>query len=199
MMFKEIYLHHLDKLRVDHIDEMQYLREKVALIGYAQQDPLTMYKQQAYEKFQTLLYRFKFDTIASITRVDFGQLNQQPTITIQAGGQSQQEYLEALKKVAGSQELQEMVKDIQQEQTQPTKKTYEDEDGFEVFEIDDRTSTRSQQPGASGPTVVIDTNTKRKLRPNDTVTVRYADGKIVADTKYKKVKDDIEAGKCVVV
>ena len=46
---------------------------------------------------------------------------------------------------------------------------------------------------------VIDTNTDRKLRPNDIVTVRYSDGKIVADTKYKKVKDDIDDGKCVVV
>jgi preprotein translocase subunit SecA len=141
MMLKEIYLYHLDKLRVEHIDEMQYLREKVALMGYAQQDPLTMYKQQAYEKFQNLLYCFKFDTIASITRVDFAQLqNQQPTITIQAAGQSQQEYLEALKKAAGSKELQTMVKEIQEESKKP--KVYEDEDGFEVFEIDN-TSIKS--------------------------------------------------------
>lgn len=195
MMFKEIYLYHLDKLRVDHIDEMQYLREKVALMGYAQQDPLTMYKQQAYEKFQTLLYRFKFDTIASITRVDFAQLqNPQPTITLQAGGQSQQDYLNALKQAAGSQELKEMVQDIQEEQKKP--KVYEDEDGFEVFEIDDKPS-KSQ--ASNGPTIVIDTNTKKKLRPNDIVTVRYSDGKITADVKYKKVKDDIDAGKAVVI
>src|SRR5690606_7727292 len=154
-----------------------------------------MYKQQAYEKFQALLYRFKFDTIASITRVDFAQLNQQPTITIQAGGQSQQEYLDALKKVAGSQELQQMVKEIQVEESKP--KTYQDEDGFEVFEIDDSPRSTAGQ-ATTGPAVVIDTNTKKKLRPNDTVTVRYTDGKIVADTKYKKVKEDVEAGKCVV-
>ena len=198
-MFKEIYLYHIDKLRVEHIDAMQYLREKVALMGYAQQDPLTMYKKQAYEKFQTLLYRFKFETIASVTRVDFNKLQeQQPTITVQAWGQSQKEYLEALKKVAGSQELQNMVKDIKQEQTQPTTKTYEDEDGFEVFEIDDDKRSNAQWQD-TGPTVVIDTNTKKKLRPNDIVTVKYSDGKIVADTKYKKVKDDIESGKCVVV
>jgi len=197
MMFKEIYLYHIDKLRVDHIDEMQYLREKVALMGYAQQDPLTMYKQQAYEKFQTLLYRFKFETIASITRVDFAQLqNQQPTITIQAGGQSQKEYLEALKQVAGSQELQNMVKDIQTESKKP--KTYEDEDGFEVFEIDDSPRSTAGQ-ATTGPAMVIDTNTKKKLRPNDIITVKYADGKIVADTKYKKVKEDVDAGKCVVI
>lgn len=195
MMFKEIYLYHLDKLRVDHIDEMQYLREKVALMGYAQQDPLTMYKQQAYEKFQTLLYRFKFDTIASITRVDFAQLqNPQPTITLQAGGQSQQDYLNALKQAAGSQELKEMVQDIQEEQKKP--KVYEDEDGFEVFEIDDKPS---KLQASNGPTIVIDTNTKKKLRPNDIVTVRYSDGKIAADVKYKKVKDDVDAGEAVVI
>ncbi len=195
MMLKEIYLYHLDKLWVEHIDQMQYLREKVALMGYAQQDPLTMYKQQAYEKFQNLLYRFKFDTIASITRVDFAQLqNQQPTITIQAAGQSQQEYLEALKKAAGSQELQTMVKEIQEESKKP--KVYEDEDGFEVFEIDDKPTGSAV---STGPAIVVDTNTKKKLRPNDVVTVRYSDGKIVADTKYKKVKDDVESGKCVVI
>jgi 5-methylcytosine-specific restriction endonuclease McrBC regulatory subunit McrC len=48
-------------------------------------------------------------------------------------------------------------------------------------------------------TEVIDTNKNRKLRPNDIVTVRYTDGKIVADTKYKKVKKDIDDGKCVLV
>jgi formylmethanofuran dehydrogenase subunit E len=73
--------------------------------------------------------------------VDFAQLqNQQPTITIQAAGQSQQEYLEALKKAAGSKELQTMVKEIQEESKKP--KVYEDEDGFEVFEIDN-TSIKS--------------------------------------------------------
>jgi preprotein translocase subunit SecA len=29
MIFKEIYLHHLDALWIEHLDEMQYLRDKV--------------------------------------------------------------------------------------------------------------------------------------------------------------------------
>ena len=32
VVFKDVYLHYLDRLWVDHIDEMQYLREKVALM-----------------------------------------------------------------------------------------------------------------------------------------------------------------------
>ena len=90
-----------------------------------------------------------------------------------------------------------MVKEIQVEESKP--KTYQDEDGFEVFEIDDKGSEIKGKNWYTGPTMVVDTNTKKKLRPNDTVTVRYADGKIVVDTKYKKVKEDVESGKCVVI
>ena len=32
MIFKEISLHHLDALRIDHLDEMQYLRDKVGFM-----------------------------------------------------------------------------------------------------------------------------------------------------------------------
>jgi Protein of unknown function (DUF1186) len=35
-----------------------------------------------------------------------------------------------------------------------------------------------------------------KINRNDRVTVKYTDGKTVTDVKYKKVEDDINAGKC---
>lgn len=38
-----------------------------------------------------------------------------------------------------------------------------------------------------------------KIKPNDKVTIKYADGRIVTDVKYKKIKEDIESGKAVVV
>ncbi len=34
---------------------------------------------------------------------------------------------------------------------------------------------------------------------NDKVSVRYTDGKVVKDVKYKKVEADIQVGKCVLV
>jgi len=43
-VLKDVNLHYIDTLRVNHIDEMQYLREKVGLMGYAQMDPLIVYK-----------------------------------------------------------------------------------------------------------------------------------------------------------
>jgi argininosuccinate synthase len=39
----------------------------------------------------------------------------------------------------------------------------------------------------------------RKLRPNDKVNVRYTDGHMEREVKYKKVSDDIKAGKCQII
>ena len=49
-----IYLDTLDRERVEHIDTMHHLREKVGLYGYAQQDPLTIYKQEWYDMYESL-------------------------------------------------------------------------------------------------------------------------------------------------
>jgi preprotein translocase subunit SecA len=34
---------------------------------------------------------------------------------------------------------------------------------------------------------------------NDKVTVQYPDGRVMKDVKYKKVEDDIQAGRCIVI
>lgn len=69
-----IYLSTIDKYWVDHIDAMQYLRDKVWLYGYAQQDPLIMYKQEAFKKFKTLLEVIKLESLAVIMRSDFSNM-----------------------------------------------------------------------------------------------------------------------------
>ncbi|MBP6910504.1 hypothetical protein KBC03_02800 [Patescibacteria group bacterium] len=66
-----IYLAMIDKYRIDHIDDMQYLREKVGLYGYAQQDPLVIYKKEAFEKFTKLMFNIKQESIAIVFRTDF--------------------------------------------------------------------------------------------------------------------------------
>lgn len=71
---KNLYLNIIDKYRVEHIDTMQYLREKVGLYGYAQMDPLIIYKTEAFEKFETLLYSIKYETLATLSKVDFSQV-----------------------------------------------------------------------------------------------------------------------------
>ncbi len=52
---KMIYLNTIDTLWMEHIDDMQYLRQNVALQAYGQKDPLLEYKNIGYHKFQGLL------------------------------------------------------------------------------------------------------------------------------------------------
>ncbi|USN55378.1 MAG: hypothetical protein H6765_01975 [Candidatus Peribacteria bacterium] len=60
----------------------------------------------------------------------------------------------------------------------------EDAGDIEILEIADE------------PVVVASSG---KLRPNDKVNVKYADGRIEYDVKYKKVKAEIESGEAELV
>jgi len=68
---RRVYLSVIDKYWMEHIDEMSYLREKVSLWSYAQQDPLVIYKKEAYGKFQSLLSIIKKDTLSNVMKTDF--------------------------------------------------------------------------------------------------------------------------------
>ncbi len=52
---KRLMLQSIDELWMRHIDEMAHLREEVAFEGYAQKQPLVVYKEKAYDKFVTLI------------------------------------------------------------------------------------------------------------------------------------------------
>lgn len=71
-----IYLNTMDKNWVEHIDDMQYLREKVGLMGYAQLDPLVIYKKESYDKYQALLDTIHTTTVIGIANIDFEQVAQ---------------------------------------------------------------------------------------------------------------------------
>jgi len=156
-VFKNVSLHYIDTLWVEHIDEMQYLRDKVWLMGYAQIDPLTMYKKEAYGKFQTLLYRLKVDTATTILNTDLTTPQQaEPN-----PHQIDQGYMQLLQQLAGSKNLQGLIKQAQVSAKEDSRsKIFEDEDGFEIFEIDDNKQSEQEIQ-------VIDTVTNRKTRPND--------------------------------
>lgn len=161
-IFKDVYLYHLDTLRVKHLDEMEYLRDKVGLMWYAQLDPLIVYKSEAYDKFQTLLYRLKFDVTAYIAGIDFAMLQQQQQApqTITVNSQSEAEYLKMLEKVGA--EMKEVK--IQKPQPAPEKMVYENTDGFEIFEVDDKNQPKWAPEVFDEPMIP---QPGGKTRPND--------------------------------
>ncbi len=71
MLEKFVYLRSIDTLWMDHLDHMQYLREKVALKAYGQRDPLVEYKQEAYLAMQRLLAMIHASVVNTIYKVEF--------------------------------------------------------------------------------------------------------------------------------
>ena len=72
-----LLLQSLDTLWMNHLDEIDYLRQGIGLRGYGQRDPLIEYKREAYDLFQGLL-----DTVRKTYLVSLMKLTPaQPTVT----------------------------------------------------------------------------------------------------------------------
>ncbi len=67
---KAVFLRANDVLWMEHIDGMSKLRENVAFSGYAQKDPLTEYKAQAFERFTEMLNMIKSNTVNTLFKID---------------------------------------------------------------------------------------------------------------------------------
>ncbi len=57
---RRLMLQSIDELWMQHIDAMAHLREEVAFEGFAQKNPLIVYKERAFDKFVALLKEIGF-------------------------------------------------------------------------------------------------------------------------------------------
>ena len=63
---KRLTLQSIDELWMQHLDTMTHLREEVAFEGYAQKQPIIVYKERAYEKFMTLIEEIGFKVVKGL-------------------------------------------------------------------------------------------------------------------------------------
>ncbi len=56
-VFRFVYLEELDKQWVDHLTDMDHLRDGIGLRGYGQRDPKQEYKKEGYNLFVTMVAR----------------------------------------------------------------------------------------------------------------------------------------------
>ena len=66
---KAILLQTLDHLWREHIINLEHLRQYVGLRGYGQRDPLNEYKSEAFELFESLLSRLRFDVVRQLMHI----------------------------------------------------------------------------------------------------------------------------------
>ena len=54
---------------MDHLDQIDYMRQGIGLRGYGQRDPLVEYKREAYDMFSHLMASIRSTIVRSIFRV----------------------------------------------------------------------------------------------------------------------------------
>ena len=175
-ILRDINLQVIDKLRVAHIDDMQYLKDKVGFMWYAQMDPLIVYKQESFEKFELLQQNIKIDTTTKLMRLDYRAIAQQQEAQdqlfemVQDNPEIMEKLRQANKQFWWKVPVQISSKDWKiivqtwwnkdtKTKTDPRKMIFEDEDWIEIFEAND-ISKEETTWWAILPT-------RKKVRPND--------------------------------
>jgi preprotein translocase subunit SecA len=68
-----VMLQTVDSLWKDHLLSMDHLKEGIGLRGYAQQNPLIVYKKEGYELFQDMIGRVKEETLGILYRIQIAE------------------------------------------------------------------------------------------------------------------------------
>lgn len=63
----------VDNLWKDHLLSMDHLKEGIGLRGYAQQNPLLVYKKEGFEMFQDMISRVKEQTLEILFRIQIAE------------------------------------------------------------------------------------------------------------------------------
>ena len=68
-----VLLKSIDSKWMDHIDDMEILRQGIGLVGYGQRDPVVEYKMSAYDMFNEMTNSIQEDTVRMLYHVHVEQ------------------------------------------------------------------------------------------------------------------------------
>jgi len=69
---KDVLLKVIDSKWIDHLHNIDMLRDGIGLRAYGQKDPLIEYKKEAYDLFNKMMYEIQSDTVKHLFRTRFG-------------------------------------------------------------------------------------------------------------------------------
>ncbi|MEZ4442094.1 MAG: preprotein translocase subunit SecA [Polyangiaceae bacterium] len=82
-VFRHLYLEEIDKQWVDHLTDMEHLRDGIGLRGYGQKDPKQEYKKEGYNMFITLLARVSSNVVMKLMSAQVRQAEEEEQIEAQ--------------------------------------------------------------------------------------------------------------------
>ena len=73
----------VDNKWIDHLHNIDILRDGIGLRAYGQKDPLIEYKKEAYDLFNKMMYEIQGETVKHLFRTKFGVhiVHQEPVET----------------------------------------------------------------------------------------------------------------------
>jgi len=83
-----VMLRTIDNLWVEHLTEMDNMRQGIGLMAVAQRDPLVAYKREGHNLFQNLLSNIQHDVVHTIYRVGIVKKEAPQPVPAQVGGGS---------------------------------------------------------------------------------------------------------------
>jgi preprotein translocase subunit SecA len=169
---KAVTLSIIDQEWKEHLREMDDLKQSVQQAVYEQKDPLLIYKFEALELFKRFVSRVNGDTVSFLMKADIP--------------------------VNDSEEVQEARR--QRPVPQPKVKTTKEE-AHSVLEDGHARDNNGPMPELPPPPVekTAPIRSQKVANRNDLVSVRYADGSIKRDVKYKKVEEDLKNNRCIII
>jgi preprotein translocase subunit SecA len=172
-MEKFITLSIIDQEWKEHLREMDDLKQSVQNAVFEQKDPLLIYKFESIELFKQFVSKVNFDTLSFLLKADIPQEEQAP-VPVQAPQARRPEPEPKLR--TGRDDLADLVGGVSQ-------------------------AAQEAAMAVSEPVVerVMPVKAVKIADRNQRVSVQYRDGRIERDVKYKKVEEDVKAGKCVVI
>lgn len=175
----------IDEKWKDHLREMDELKEGIHLRSYGQKDPLLEYKSEAYLLFVDFIKEVNEETVHFAFKY-FPQVVERDVKSVDSKGK------ESTKK---EQTLVLTPTDTNRNVKYERRNDVPSEGGYGAA-----AAPRQQGPQGGQATTVRDEGPQKiGIGRNDKVSVRYQDGKVVKDVKFKKVLDDVESGRCEVI
>ncbi len=63
----------IDRKWMDHLDDLEQLKQGIGLLAYGQRDPAVEYKIQGFEMFDNMIYNIRLDTVKTLYHVQVEQ------------------------------------------------------------------------------------------------------------------------------
>ncbi len=161
---KYITLSVIDALWIEHLREMDDLKQSVQNASYEQKDPLLVYKFESFQLFKNFIAKVNEETISFLFRADIMVQRNEP---------------------------------IAEARQETTKKRYSE--NKDAAESALGGGLRGNAPQATQEEKIMPVRSLKIAGRNDRVSVRYPDGTVRADVKFKTVEEDIENNRCVLI